>query len=121
MLVGVQPEELEPSRLIGWHVVEIGTRQAWPFLTFADPQSGRESRLYIDSTISVSPGWPRLDQDDAAVLAALAAVSMATVVGSRVVDGALELTLDHHVVRVDRQANHLTSGSPWWFGSASAN
>ena len=120
MLVDVEPEEREPTRLLGWHVVEIGMRQAWPFLTFADPQSGRESRLYIDSPISVTPGWHELDQDDAAILPALASVNMATVVGARVSGGALELTFDQVVLRVEGQANRLTTHSPWWFGNVAS-
>ncbi|MDB4873446.1 MAG: hypothetical protein JWL97_4450 [Gemmatimonadales bacterium] len=53
--------ELDAAALAGCFVVEIGVRQAWPFLTFAsnvadaDPA---EIRLYIDSTFSVLPAPP---------------------------------------------------------------
>lgn len=47
----------EPEELIGSFVVEVGVRQAWPFLTFCDnrPTPEEERRLYIESGIKVTP------------------------------------------------------------------
>lgn len=47
----------EPEELIGSFVVEVGVRQAWPFLTFCDnrPTPETERRLYIESGIEVRP------------------------------------------------------------------
>lgn len=49
-------EELHPELLAGWFVVEVGRRQAWPFVTLADPQTGNERRIFIDTTFAVVPG-----------------------------------------------------------------
>lgn len=42
----------EPAEIGGCFVVEVGERQAWPFITFCDGTStpSREARLYIDSS-----------------------------------------------------------------------
>jgi hypothetical protein len=47
------PDEVEALR--GQFVVEVGLRQAWPFLAFCDnaPTSHRETRLYIGTTFRV--------------------------------------------------------------------
>ncbi|MGW4329337.1 hypothetical protein ACWEKR_26000 [Nocardia sp. NPDC004573] len=47
-----------PALLRERFVVEIGIRQAWPYVTFADNRDGaspREVRLYIDSSFTVMP------------------------------------------------------------------
>ena len=64
ILTGVQPEEMDPAPLVGRHVVEVGMRQAWPFLTLADPESGREVRLYVDAPLTVGSGAITIRQDD---------------------------------------------------------
>ena len=47
----------DESDLVGCFVVEVGVRQAWPFLTFCDnaPTPSVERRLYIESWIEVVP------------------------------------------------------------------
>jgi hypothetical protein len=49
----VADDEVEALR--GQFVVEVGVRQAWPFLVFCDnaPTSPRETRLYIGTTFRV--------------------------------------------------------------------
>ena len=46
-------DEVEPLR--GQFVVEVGLRQAWPFLTLCDnaPTPPRETRVYIGTTFHV--------------------------------------------------------------------
>lgn len=112
----MEPEEADPALLVGRHVVEVGVRQAWPFVTIADHRSGREVRLYVDSWIRLFADRVALRQDDASLLAALAAVNMLTVTSARVADGELQLEFEDVSVRVDGVGNHLTGGSSWWIG-----
>ena len=67
----MEPEETDPTLLVGRHVVEVGTRQAHPYLTFADHASGREVRMYLDAPFRLLSGDTVFRQDDAALLAAL--------------------------------------------------
>lgn len=117
--VPVEPEEQEPSRLIGWHVVEAGRREAWPFVNLADPQSGREVRLYLDTTFSVLPGYTGVRQHEATALPALDALSGASVTSVRAEDGGLDLVLGNLTLSVLGKPNELTSHAPWWVGRAS--
>jgi len=112
----VEPEEQEPARLIGWNVVEAGRRQAWPFVGLADPQTGREVRLYLDTTFSVLPGHPGIGQHDDVALRALDALSGGSVTSVRTDGGGLDLVLGHLTLSVVGDANELTSHSPWWVG-----
>lgn len=116
----MEPEKIDPSALKGWHVVEAGRRQAWPFLGLADPHSGREVRLYLDSTFSVVPGWRELRQHDDAVLPALDTLTALTVTDVRDVPGeAIGFEFERAVLTVAALPNELTSHSPWWIGSPS--
>jgi hypothetical protein len=113
----MEPEEQDPALLVGWHVVEAGRRQAWPFVNLADPVSGREVRLYVDTTFSVAPGWLTVEQHGDAALLALDSLSGSTVTTAESVGGALALHLGHVALRIQRDGNHLTTGSPWWIGA----
>lgn len=112
-------EEYEPSLLRGWHVVEVGRRQAWPFIGLADPQTGRELRLYIDSTFSVLPGWTDLRQHDDAVVPALDALTALTVEAVRETPDEISLDLAGFTLAVAAVPNELTSHSPWWIAPGS--
>jgi hypothetical protein len=49
---------LDVANLRGYFVVEIGMRQAWPFVAFASNDADAdpaEARLYIDSSFTVAP------------------------------------------------------------------
>lgn len=37
--------------LVGWEVLEVGLRQAWPFLTLGSPGDRVERRLFIDAAV----------------------------------------------------------------------
>lgn len=49
--------EAAVAELAGCFVVEVGQRQAWTFIGFADnrPTPGRETRLYIDAEWHLHP------------------------------------------------------------------
>jgi len=91
-------------------------RQVHPFLTFADPMTGREVRLYVDAALRVSPDVVAMRQDDDGLLAALDRVNLLTVDSVEVLDGSLELTLEDQSVWIDGEANDLTTHTPWWVG-----
>jgi hypothetical protein len=112
----VEPQGQAPGSVRGWFVVEVGVRQAWPFLGLADPESGREVRLYIDSTFSVAPGHLNLRQHDDGVFAALETLNGQTITTATATSAALDLDFGGVHLRVDGQANELTSHESWWFG-----
>jgi hypothetical protein len=53
--------------LQGRYVVEVGLRQAWPFVTFcgSDPSATSEIRLYIDTTFRLDEGRRVFEDGDA--------------------------------------------------------
>ncbi len=66
------PEELDVSLLAGLAVIEVGCRQAWPFLALIDQRGEREVRLYFDTDMRVEgEGGGGFSQEDAGLLAAL--------------------------------------------------
>lgn len=109
----VTADEDDPTSLVGCHVVEVGVRQAWPFLTFADPTSGTELRLFIDAPVRVTPDGVPLRQDDERVLSALERVSMLTVDEVTTSDGHLLLRLEDQLVWISGTGNELTTGEAW--------
>jgi hypothetical protein len=113
-------EERSPSMLVGWFVVEIGRRQAWPFLTLANLDTGRELRLYIDSTFAVQPGQARLKQHDDEALIALTAIENQQITAVTTNEGELRLETDDATLILDSVGNDLTSHSPWWIGAGTA-
>lgn len=110
------PTEHEPQHLNGWHVVEVGRRQAWPFMGFADPESGMEVRLYIDSTFKISGRRSALRQHDDAAVKALESLSGLTVRSVESSPAQLNIQFDETTLSIEQEANELTSGSPWYFG-----
>jgi hypothetical protein len=116
----MEPEEDDPHLVVGWHVVEVGLHQAWPFVGLADPESGREVRIYIDATFSVRPGWVSLGQEDDGVFAALASLVGTTIQPAEVQGDALVLDLGDSSFMVAGEANAKTTHSPWWIGAQAA-
>ncbi len=113
---GVEPEEIDPTLLVGRHVVEVGVRQAHLFLTFADHASGREVRLYVDAPFRVLPDPTVYRQDDEGLLPALERLNLLTVDSVAAFGGGLQLVLEDRGVWIDREPNELTTHVPWWFG-----
>lgn len=112
----MEPEESDPTLLVGRHVVEVGVRQVHPFLTFADPASGREVRMYIDAPLRVLPDARVFQQDDEGLLSALEALNMLTVDAVEAVEGGLQLMLGDDALWIDGEPDELTTQVPWWFG-----
>ena len=113
----MQAEEVRPSLLVGRHVVEVGRRQVWPFLTFADAETAREVRVYVDAAIAVEPTpGGTLHQGDAEVVPALEGLLGLTVTVARAGEEGLVLGFGDATLRVSNEPNAVTTGSPWWVG-----
>lgn len=112
----MEQEEADPGLLVGRHVVEVGMRQGNPYLTFADPVSGREVRVYIDAAVRVSPDRVWMRQDDDALLPALDRLNMSTVDSVHAVGAGLELTLEDRSLWIDGEVNELSAHEPWRVG-----
>jgi hypothetical protein len=111
----------EVDALRGQFVVEVGVRQAWPFLTFCDNKltPPLETRLYIHTTFHVGTGATVFgDGDPDAALAALLELNNRTVTDASVGDASeLRLTFDHGaVLSVDSEPSAFTSHDIWWLG-----
>lgn len=106
----------EPRELVGTFVVEVGERQAWPFITFCDYATTppREVRLYIDTGFSLDgePEWPAAN--DPAVIKLLPVNSLA--VTAVELNGAeLSLTFENDTLLVvSGAAAAWTTGDVWW-------
>lgn len=107
------------SGLAGSFVVEIGVRQAWPFVGFCDnrPARSRETRLYIDAAWSIDAAVVEDVEDDERWLLTAARLNGANVVEAYVgTDGALNVETDEgHTLVVSGEATASTVGEPWWF------
>ena len=108
---------MDPTSLRRAVVVEVGVRQAWPFLAFAWSSGDRECRLYIDTTFRL--GSEDNDHGDAErAAAALLDLNNRTVIEAAA-DDESRLT-----VRFARDRLLVVEGTPaafttqdvWWFG-----
>lgn len=108
--------EVTVDELAGCFVVEVGQRQAWTFIGFADnrPTPGRETRLYFDADWRLKP--PMQATEDNPILQLLEldgfTIETALMVGeplSLVItfDGGPQLT-------IAGEPAYPTSGEAWW-------
>lgn len=112
---------MQVEDLIGTFVVEIGVRQAWPFLGLADnrPLKAVELRLYLDTDWSFGEGQTGRTDREAELVDW---VKMALDLDGLTVEDAQkaesgELTLrftDGHALTVNGMARYDTVGEPWW-------
>ncbi|WP_448058667.1 hypothetical protein [Cellulomonas hominis] len=119
----VLAEELDVSLLAGLTVVEVGCRQAWPFLALIEQDGEREIRLYFDADVSVEgEGGGVFSQEDPGLLTALGQVLNCEVERAEVVapTGVLRVSLsDGYALEVSGEGNSATTQAPWWFGLVS--
>ncbi|MEV6303668.1 hypothetical protein AB0M02_29955 [Actinoplanes sp. NPDC051861] len=110
---------MDLEQLAGCFVVEIGIRQAWPFLGICDsrPAQARETRLYIDAewAIELITRTTGGADDDRAWLTAAVVLNGRTVESARVEhDGCLRLATDSgHNLVISGQPQPYTVGEPW--------
>lgn len=108
----------EPQELVGTFVVEVGERQAWPFLTFCDNDAtpSREVRLYIDTAFTLNGALAWSSANEPAVAELLPLNSLA-VVAVDVSGGELSVTFsDETRMVVSGAAAAWTTGDVWWLG-----
>ena len=107
--------EPDAQSLAGSFVVEVGQRQAWPFVTFCDntPTPPVETRLYLDAPFVVSPG-----PQDQSPLDTLAQINNLAVADVHVMnDGGLTVVFEGGLrLMASGQATADTAGEPWWLG-----
>ncbi|MFF8835459.1 hypothetical protein [Streptomyces sp. NPDC015130] len=109
------------ENLPGKLVVEVGERQAWPFLTFLDTESDpeREIRLYLDTGWRITePGdteAPRAETRDNP-LPDLARVNNSYVVtATEHPDVSVDIVFDNDLtLRISGKGTRTTAGEPWW-------
>jgi hypothetical protein len=110
----------EVEALRGQFVIEVGVRQAWPFLTFCDnrPTPPRETRLYIDTAFRVDSSEPTFaDGDVDAAAVRLLELSDRTVTDVRVGSGnELWLVFDDGQAALDIEGmpREFTTHDIWW-------
>jgi hypothetical protein len=125
-LIGKQPE-LDPALLRGWFVVEIGVRQAWPHVTFANNDAARspaEVRLYIDSHFAVAPppanlGTSKEDHERTWLLRLVEILNLTVQDATVGEDNSLALTFHGDVsLWVSGVAAPWTTHEVWWLAAA---
>jgi hypothetical protein len=109
------------KRLRGQFVVEVGVRQAWPFVTFCDnaPTPARETRLYIGTAFRVGSSPPTFTEGDPdSALVQLLELSNRTVTDVAVAaDNALCLVFDDGQSTLAVEAvRREFSDDIWWLG-----
>ncbi|MEV6175158.1 hypothetical protein AB0L99_44055 [Streptomyces sp. NPDC051954] len=116
-----------PAFLVDYFVMEIGIRQAWPFVTFANNQEGAdlaEVRLYIDGAFTVESAGSPLDgaeHDDIQLwLLRLAKVLNLTVEEAVMrEDTTLFLRFDGDLcLQISGSPATWTTADVWWFGTS---
>ena len=109
---------VEPLDLVGTFVVEVGVRQAWPFITFCDngPTPPREARLYIGTSFAVN-GVDSASPYDEETSICLLPLNMLLVASAEWKRGSpLTINFDDDS-RLDISADPAdwTTGDIWWF------
>ncbi len=108
---------VDPHDLKGRFVVEVGLRQAWPFLTLCDPRPAyaHEVRLFIDTTFQITSDRTEYHRDDPnALLFDLNGLTVTSVeVGS---DQGLVLGFDDggQTLSIDGTSADFTTADVWW-------
>ncbi|HMR95775.1 MAG TPA: hypothetical protein PKE05_09560 [Microthrixaceae bacterium] len=103
-----------PEELIGCFVVEVGERQAWPFLTFVDtrPTPAMEARLYLDCEFTVDQVRVAPRSRGATPLLVLNMLAVTAV--TRDSTAMVVAFGDEHELRISNEADELTTGDVWW-------
>jgi hypothetical protein len=112
---------MDVTELVGCFVVEVGLRQAWPFIGFCDnrPTPAVERRLYIDADAEVSPAsaGSAFETEESLVQAMMALNGLTVETAAVDATHALRLSFnDGHALLVHGEARPDTTGDVWWFG-----
>jgi hypothetical protein len=114
-----EPSLVDGVDLVGWDVLEVGRRQAWPFLCLGSPEPERaERRLFIDTDFCVAA--PSGAQIEGSALTRLDRLVLLLVTDVRVGGAGLYLRFDDGAeLRISGEANATTTHDVWWLGRAS--
>ncbi|WP_030440365.1 hypothetical protein [Actinoplanes subtropicus] len=110
---------MDVEQIAGSFVVEIGIRQAWPFLGLCDnrPTPNQETRLYIDASWAIEAADSAGGSADDGIrwLTAATVLNGRTIDAARVNDdGSLRLTADPGIALVvSGEPEPYTVGEPW--------
>ena len=108
----------EPTVLVGWDIVEVGLRQAWPFVTFCSPGGRTERRLFIDTDFVVRSAG-QSEPTGTTPLARLEPLVMLGVTRVEVSADQLKVCLDDGTrLEISNHDNAETTHAPWWFGTS---
>ncbi len=105
----------DPTELVGCFTVEVGERQAWPFITFCDNRGSksREVRLYLDTSYSVRS--PNGDASLEGTVYDLLELNNLLVDAVEVSEDALVITwAGGFRLQVSNVAEPQTTGDVWW-------
>lgn len=108
--------------LPGTFVVEVGVRQAWPFVGLCDSRSARshEFRLYVDAPWSIG-GTHAADPSQTFVWleASCGLTGLGVDSASVDADGTLQVRFaDSSALSISGVATEDTAGEPWWLSPA---
>jgi hypothetical protein len=107
------------EELRGRFVVEVGARQAWPFITLCDIRStpATEVRLYIDTTFRLDPGLLVYDDGETnRAVGGLLDLNNRTVIDVETSD-ANDLTVQFdggRILRIAGTGASFTTQDIWW-------
>lgn len=96
----------------GCSVVEVGVRQAWPFITVYDPNTDREARLYIDTPFTVN--GVEATHDDEWTVPLLEVTMLGIVAIDRPGEALRILFNDQSELVLSGEGSAHTAGEVWW-------
>lgn len=110
---------VDAIKLVGMFVIEVGTRQAWPFIGFCDDTGfkAREFRLFLDAPWAVGDTSGDADAHETWMVSALE-INNRTV-SNVLVDADSDLRIDLFnapSLTVSGEPTASTVGEPWWLG-----
>lgn len=110
---------VDVDQLAGCFVVEIGLRQAWPFLGLCDnrPSPAQELRLYIDATWSIEADSLSTGSDDDSTWLTAALGLNGETIDHALVDssGTLRMTMASGLsLVISGEPESYTVGDAWW-------
>ena len=109
---------MDVGELVGSFVIEVGVRQAWPFIGFCDNRDAlsKETRLYVDAPWAIDGEAGGSPADTERWLSAVDSLNGLTVSAAQVEGAGLRLDLaDGSYVTASGEAASETVGEPWWF------
>jgi hypothetical protein len=110
---------MDVMNLVDCFVVEVGMRQAWPFIVFGNDRDtpATETRLYIDAQWTINETTDAADSNGTKWMISALELNNCTVTNVLLdADHNLRIeTADGNLLTVSGEAARTTVGEPWWF------